>query len=386
MHWRDTCDIRVTGRGMYRFVNALRRSPAICMEQHCTGEVFHGRILRRDESAVRALALTYKMELTVTPRRSIVGKFKRFRLRFGIPVGILLGICMIFYQSNVVETIEIQGAVKTDPQTILAILNEEGVARGTWIGGIDMLHCEYRIRTSLPNVAWTGIRHTGNRLVVEIAEERDKVETVHERTPSNIIAKYDAQITGIQVHAGQLCRILGDGVAKGELLVSGVRTNEEGRTTFHHSLAKITGIYTREAELTCYLTQTAMHPTGNTCTRRFLRIFGLKLPLSPHKANFGASRCRTAEMPLQFLGWTLPCAVITETSEEVSEQTLTLTEEEARRSLNADILRFEKNLLRDVNILSREIHYQSYASCLTAHITYQVEGDIGEQSEIFLLK
>jgi hypothetical protein len=147
-----------------------------------------------------------------------------------------------------------------------------------------------------------------------------------------------------------------------------------------------TRIYTRETELTVYREQTETHPTGRTFTRKFLRIFGINLPLTAGNPNFGASRLHTTETPLSFLGLTLPCDILTETTEETETQTISYTEEEVQLLLNADIMRFEKNLLSDVEILSRDIRYTASETCVTAHITYRLEGEIGEQSEIFVLK
>ena len=48
-------------------------------------------------------------------------------------------------------------------------------------------------------------------------------------------------------------------------------------------------------------------------------------------------------------------------------------------------MRFEKNLLQDVTILDREITYRTTENSLTANLRYTVEGEIGEQSEIFLI-
>lgn len=383
MFLQDYCDIRVFGRNPYPFVNALRESPIACGEQCCAGEVFSGRIHRRDLEAVRTLAARFRMEVDVKEVHSLGGKLRKFRLRYGLLAGLLLGAMLIFYQSNVVETVEIQGAATVDVQKIEAVLAEEGVSRGTWIGNIDLYRCEQRIFTSFREVAWVGLRHTGNRLVVEIAEVKPKTDYLYERMPSNIVSRYDAQITGICMRSGNLRHRLGDGVAKGELLVSGVRTDDSGKSAFVHSNADITGIFTRQAELSEYLDQTETRPTGRTFLRKRLRIFGCRLPLTAGKADFPESRTHTTETPLCFLGFILPCSIEQELTEELETTESTRSADDARLQLNADIVRFEKNLLHDVTILDREIRYRTDAEAVTAELTYRLEGEIGMQSEIF---
>ena len=385
MKLHEYCDIRVSGHNPYRFINALRSSPIVCEEQRCIGDVFYGRILRRDVKVLEQLAHSCQMEAAVQERRVPFRRLRHLRLRFGLVLGLLLGASLILWRSNVVETIEIQGADTVDARVILSILEEEGVERGTWIREIDILHCENQLRTAIPEVAWAGIRRTGNRMVVQIAEERPNVPMLHERVPCNIIARYDAQITGVSVHAGQLCHILGDGVTKGELLVSGVRTDEHGHTTFLYANAEIRGIYTREAELSRYFKQLETLPTGRMFQRRKLRIFHAYLPMSAGKCSFAEYHVTHSDTPLYFLGFRLPCSVLCDTFEETVTQERMYTEDEVRLALNADIVRFEKNLLSDVTILDRNLVYDTAPEGITAHLTYRVEGEIGEPSEIFLM-
>ena len=385
MQWREFCEIRVSGRDLYRFVNALRRSPSACLEQRVAGNVFCGKILRRDLAAVRILAAEYSMQLDVREKRSVLGKIRRYRLRFGLVIGALAGAAIIFWQSNVVETIEIQGTQTVDPQVLTEILTQEGVHRGTWIGSIDVLRCESLLTAADERIAWAGINHTGNRLIVRISESRLNLPMLRERVPCNIVAARDAQITHVTVREGTLCHLIGDGVTKGSLLVSGVVSDEYSHTFYHHANADITGIYTQEAELTEYFEQTETTPTGRTFTRKWFRLFGLKLPLTPGRANFAECKILTSETPLDFLGFRLPCSILRETSQETVTHTQIRDASETMLDLNAQIVRYEQFVLRDVTILDRKIVYDPTETGITAHLTYRVEGEIGEPSEIYVI-
>lgn len=380
----DLCEVTVSGRNPYPFINAVRASPLPCCEQHCIGEVFHCRIRTSDLAAFQELAAKYGLQTELRRNRSVQRWLRRYRLRFGILIGLLASACLIFWQSNTVEHIELQGNRRVSGTTILNILSDEGVDIGTWIPGIDMGHCELTIRRNIPGIAWCGIRHTGSRLIVEIAEETPHIPMLHSRTPCNIIAAQDAQITDVQVYCGYLQRLPGSGVAKGDLIVSGVFEDAFGRTTFHHAYAAITGIYTKEAELTAYREEFSAVPTGQSICRRSLRLFGLRIPLQFSRPNFTASRTRTTETPLSFLQWTLPVSLISVTEEELSETAVTRTPEELRLALQSEIVRYEQNILTDVTILDREMEFEETDDALTCHIRYTVEGEIGEESDFFV--
>ena len=56
------------------------------------------------------------------------------------------------------------------------------------------------------------------------------------------MAAQDAQITGIEVHAGQLVKKIGDGVKKGDIIVSGTVDTGNGHLIKKHAMGKIIGI------------------------------------------------------------------------------------------------------------------------------------------------
>lgn len=377
-------DVRADGRQLYAFINAIRRSDIICAEQHCRGEQFLCRIRTADAEQLQTLASKYSVSLELRHRPSLQQKLRRFRLRIGLFLGVMLCGIAIFYFSNTISVIELQGVETVSGDLILTILHEEGVTEGTWIAGIDFTHCERRIRAAVPGIAWVGIRHTGSRLVVEIHESTPKPEMIYSNQPSNIVSMYDAQITGVRVYGGHLVRLLGDGVAAGELLVSGVFEDEKGHITYHHAHAEIMGIYTREAELTEYFTTTTVEETGRQQDRRVFRLFSLRIPLSLGKCSFENRRTAESYVPYSFLGHTLPFGIEQQHFYETQTETTVRSEEETLLALHAAIVRYEKNFLSDVTILDREITYSTSETGITCRLSYTVEGEIGTQSELFV--
>lgn len=384
MKIREYCDVSAKGRNPYPFINAIRQSAIICGNQHCEGEVFRCRILQSDCEELKKLAADYHMELILHKKRSVIGFIRKYSLRLGILAGILIGTGLIFYESNIVETIEIQGNEGVYSSVILGVLENEGIAKGTWIPDIDMTHCERRVRASIPEIAWCGIRHTGNRLVVEVTEITPRTDILYERTPCNIVASCDAQITGIRIYNGHLQRLLGDGVAKGDLIVSGIFQDKNGRTTFHHAIASVTGIYTKEVELTEYYEVSESVSTGRSFRQRWLRIFGLRVPMTLGFPDFAEFTEIKSDIPFSFLSHTLPCGIQQCTTIEQQTTTIHRSEEEVKLALNASIVRYEKNILSDVTILDRTIEYSQTEEGITCHLTYRVEGEIGTESDIFI--
>ncbi len=384
MNVQDLTEIRAEGRQLYPFINAVRHSEIICLAQHCSGETFCCKIRSSDQKELEALAKNYHLTIHASPCPSLSHRLKRFRRRIGIPIGVMLCGALLFFCSNLVAVIELQGVDTASEQLILQILEEEGVKEGIWIPGIDFTHCERRIRMAVPGIAWVGMRRTGNRLVVEISESTPKPEMLYSRQTCNIVAQYDAQITDVRVYSGHLTRLIGDGVAQGELLVSGVFEDEKGHITYHHAMASITGIYTQEIELTEYFTVTQRVLTGRQQQKRYLQLFGLRIPLQFGSCSFADALVCESRTPYSLLSRNLPVSLVRESYMERETQTITRSEEETQLALNAAIVRFEKNFLSDVTILGRQIETTVTEDGITSHLLYTVEGEIGIQSDLFV--
>lgn len=377
-------DITAMGGRLYPFINAIRRSDVVCTHQHCRGEVFYCRIHGRYLEKVQELAKKQGVTLTCTPRPSLSCRLRRYRWRLGIPLGVLLCAGILFYFSNTAAVIEIRGNSVVSESVIRSVLAQSGISEGVWIAGIDFPHSERALQLAVPEISWVGIRSNGNHLIVEISEASPQIPMLAERTPCNVVSSYDAQITDVRVYRGHLVRLIGDGVAEGELLVSGVFEDDKGHVNYHHAIAEITGIYQKEAELSEYHNVSRTSPTGSTHVRRFFRLLSLKIPLGSGNHGFSEYREQVTDTPLCFLGQVLPFGVVQQTFTETETTVSTRNPEETQLALNGAIVRYEKNFLEDVKILQRDIAYSADENGMSAHLVYTVEGEIGRVSDIYI--
>ncbi len=381
---RSMYSVTASGGRLYRFINDIRQSDIICTAQYCKGGNFHCRIYAADFPKMEEFARISGVSLQYQTHSSFTGWLRRYRFRFGIPAGIILCIGILFGLSNTAAVIDIRGNVQIPENTIRTVLADNGITEGKWIGAMDFLAAEQSLRLGIPDIAWTAIRNQGNHIIVEITEATPKPEMLHERTPCNIVSTEDAQITQVRVYSGHLVRVIGDGVAKGDMIVSGVFEDEKGHVTYHHALASIRGIYTKEADFSEYFTVSDTQYTGRTHEKRWLRIFSFLLPISSGNHGFAEFTERRSDTAFSFLQQTLPFGIVRNTFAETSTEIRTRPEEETRLALHTAIIRYEKNFLSDVEILDREIAYSSDETGISCHIRYTVEGEIGRTSDIFI--
>lgn len=332
---------------------------------------------------MRKLAEQYGMVVTETPCKTLQFFLWQHRLRFGIPIGMILASCFLIYCCNVVMLIEVQGNATISDEKICAVLEECGVKRGSFMGTVPFRRCEHQLRAAIPELCRVAMRHTGNRLVVEVTETPEEVAPLEKRVPCNIVSAYDAEITGVTVRSGQLLCAVKEPVQKGTLLVSGVQLDEEGNIRLRHAMADIEGIYQIEETFSCAYEQTIRTSSGREQTKTSLDFFTLELPLSKSQKPYAYGQTMTERTPLTIFGKSLPIAICQETNREYTETVLQFTPEEAKQDLEQQIQRYERNFLTDVEILEKQVMDTKKETALCSTVSYTLKGEIGISKEIF---
>ncbi len=383
-HLRGEYLVSAKGGKLYGFINGMQHAGICCRKQHCKGDTFFFVCEKRNCGAIKKLAEGYGVTLAFTLRPTLSAFLFRYRFRMGIPIGILLSGAFLFYCSNIVMKIEIIGNELATETEILAILEEQGVRSGSWIPSISFSTCEHAIRAGVEEFAWVGMRHTGNRLVIEVMEADPTPEMLEERIPSNLIASVDGQIVSVSVACGQLMKLVGEPVKKGELLVSGVTTDLTGHTTIRHALGEIIGQYEQTQQFACAYIQEANLPTGEKESLSYFDFFTWHIPLG-RKTDAPQNCIRTGSHSwFSFLGKELPLGIYRETRQICQVKTVTYTKEEAEQNLTEQEQRYQENFLKEVELLDKKIAVLETENGLVWDVTYTLQGNIGVQQELWI--
>ncbi len=380
---RGCIKINVRGKRLYTFINKIHSGRIYCFGQYCRKDVFYAEIYRHDLKRVQEFAEECGVELKYYECGTISSKFIRYRKRIGIFLGAAIAAVSVWYFSSVVMTIDVQGNSNVSENVILAALEELDIKQGAFIKDINFKYCENELRLMVDGISWAGIRHTGNRVVVEVTEIVETPEMLRDRQPCNVVAAKSAQITYTSVYDGQLMRIVGDYVVAGDMLISGVIEDGTGHVTKHHAMGEITGIYEETVTFSEGYKSKQYLPTGETANERYLRLFNLKIPLFIGKNDYGTYTSEVSEGTIEFFGRELPIGVENEKYTETELTVREYTDSELEEKIMEKIYLYEKNFLTEQTILSREIKQEKTDEVMTYNVTYTLEGDIGMQKEIF---
>ncbi len=384
IHVRRIYQAKAKGGKLYSFINSLFKNGIYCRNQSCKGDTYQFQFYAGKRKEVESLAEFYHVTLQLQPYMTLRELLHRYRFRFGIPIGVLLSFGILFYCSNIVMEIDIVGNKNASSAKISAVLEECGVKRGSWIPSISFATCEHKLRAAVEELAWVGIRHTGNRLVVEVMEATPKLEMQETQHPSNIVSAYDGQIVSVSIYRGQLMRLVGDAVQKGELLVSGIVTDETGHLGIRHAMGSIIGQYQQTETFSCEYVQEIRSQTGRESTATYFDLFTFHIPLGKSEDPYQDSVLTTSQQFFSFLGKDLPIGIYRKTYHEYRTKTIFLTEEEAQINLKEQVDRYEENFLQDVTILDKKNTVLKSENGVEWTITYTLQGEIGVQREVFI--
>ncbi len=380
---RGCVKINASGKRLYTFINMIHSGRVYCFGQYCRKDVFYAEIYRHDLKRVMEFAEECGVELKHYECETISSKIIRYRKRIGIFLGAVLASISVWYFSSVVMTIEVQGNNNVSEGVILAALEELDIKQGSFIKDINFKYCENELRIMVDGISWAGIRHTGNRVVVEVTEIVETPEMLRDRQPCNVVAEKSAQITYTSVYDGQLMRIVGDYVMVGDILISGVIEDGAGHVTKHHAMGEILGIYEETVTFSENYKSEQYLPTGNTSDERYLRLFNLKIPMFIGKNDYTTYTSEVSEDKFEFLGKELPIGIENEEYTETELAVKEYTDSELEEKIMEKIYLYEKNFLSEQKVINREIEQEKNNETLTYNVTYTLEGDIGVQKEIF---
>jgi similar to stage IV sporulation protein len=322
--------------------------------------------------------------LIETSRKGLLNTLSKYRKRYGIVIGGVACLALWWVLSNVVVTITIEGNETISDSKILSCLEDNGLSKGVYIPNVDFKTCEYALRLKLDNVAWASIRHNKGRVVVSIDETVNTPEMLKDNNPCNLVSTVSASIVSVRVLNGQLMTPIGNGVTKGQLLISGIVKNDKEIVRYVHAMGEVIGEYKQSITLTQPLTETVVTKEDTPKTYRELDIFNLKVPLYVGLKDTSSAYVSANTEYFTLFGNTIPIGIVTsKVSKYVSVQR-SYSEDEAKAILNTRRKTYEVNFLNDVDIMDVQESFSTDDGKVSLTLEYTLQGNICEQMDIFV--
>ncbi|MEE0858127.1 MAG: sporulation protein YqfD [Acutalibacteraceae bacterium] len=255
--------------------------------------------------------------------------------RKGLLVGAVLFAVIINILSMFVWNVQIEGNNTVSTYEMQECLKNNGIYVGALKKNIDVPQAERSFSLQLGKVGWMSVNLIGNTASVEMSESYAVPEIVDETKPCNLKATKTGQVLKMDIREGKNSVAVGDGVAKGQLLVSGiVEIGETGKSRFVHSEGEVyAGV--RTSEEIKIPKKVKFENLTETSQRRLLSFMNVHLPIDYISVNDVYGRRYTTEsfvlndvaMPINIVteyNFVMDCQNVENSAEQAKKQSNTL--------------------------------------------------------------
>ena len=236
--FKGTVSFRAQGRSPERLLNLTAQRGVLLWNVRPSPQGLEGEVAARDYRRIRPLARKAAVRTTVLKKSGFPFLAAAYRGRAGLAVGAALGAALLVFLSQFLWTIDVVGQEHVSEARLRTLLAESGVKTGALCRGVDAGQVKRDILLKVEDISWLSVNIVGCHANVEIKEKTRKPENDGD-TPCNLKAKEDGVITKITVGEGVTEVKKGSGVAKGDLLVSGVSAAREGTVRYLHAEGEI---------------------------------------------------------------------------------------------------------------------------------------------------
>ncbi len=366
------------GNQRERLMELCNREGICIYRPQCTEEgTLRFQVRRRDFKRLRKPAFKSASRIKIIKKRGLYLLVRPYRHRWGLAIGLLLFMGLIFYSSAFIWEIEVRGCEKSSAQQIESELQAMGLMLGCR-RNIDVNSIENRYLKGNLRLSWMSINIRGTTAYVDVKEKDLTPEIVDLAQPTNIYAARSGVISSIMDYNGERMVEEGEAVTEGQLLVSGDRTDQYGVRRLCHCIATIMANTERKAEIRIPLSGVRAVKTGKK--QHFLKVScgKLKFPLYfKRKIHYNKYNTHTEEYPLRLGSFVFPLRLRIETAEELKEEPYRRSAAEGRRLAQEQLFFHREDRLAGIRILRCETQEKIKADELILSAVFYCEEEIG---------
>ena len=335
-------------------------------------------------------------EFHVTNEKGLGKILKKLKKRPGLIAGFLVTLGLLAYFSNVVVDIRIQCDDKNTAEQIRQALYSEGITPGSYIPDMNFVVTERNVRRKIDDISWIGITRKGSVLIIDTVKNIPEPAPLKSRLPSNLTACEDAVIDKMEIKDGQVKYKKGDGVTKGDILVSGEVVTKKSswvdgkekidtKVRYTRSIGNVYGTFERkvtfkqdfEIRKKCY--------TGKEENLSYFNFFSADIPLFS-KIPYGYYTTDSKTKSLEIFGAKTPLGITECKLREYDFRTEKINEDTAREILGDKFYKYEQNFLKNYEIKDRKINTKMGKNSISQTVTYTLYGVISQETEFFINK
>lgn len=248
------------------------------------------------------VAKVHGFELTELCGIGLPFLFHRYRKRFGIYTGAVIVCLMLFMSQLFVWQVDVNGNKKLSESEVKRLAEQCGVYVGAFIPDIRVFSSETRMLLLEDDISSVAINLKGTHAEIELIERVHAPVLMPTDGACEIAASEDGVIVKIEAAKGVPAVNVGDRVTKGQLLIRGDVTTDEGYRYLCRAVGNVYAEveYDFSAKVTTSITRKAY--TGRTERKTALSFLGHQLPLTDSECGFEYADCESEMKELTLFG------------------------------------------------------------------------------------
>ncbi|MCL1867218.1 MAG: sporulation protein YqfD [Oscillospiraceae bacterium] len=339
--------------------------------------------------SIARTARKYRVKTRVTDRAGAYFLLKRYRRRVGIPLGLLAFFAIIVMMSNHVWVIKISGNSGVGNWQILERLAESGIRPGVHVESVNANLAELELMLAIEELAWVSIEPNGNVINVKISEriKEDGKVKIPLDTDCNVISDKSGQLIKAQVYRGELLYEVGSGVNAGDVIVSGVVVDTQGKQSYVHADASLIVEVVDVVDFYQPYTTFRRAKNGQFVRNNSIVFLGMRFG-GERQINKYADHVEYSEnvrIP-QVFGFPLPLRVLEQDYTFYERVEVTESPADTFVMLGQSIELYEKNFLKgtdgaDAVIVDKQVEYFPDENGIGALVRYVYQAEAAVQKE-----
>lgn len=372
----------VSGKYPERFINITARNGIHIWDVIREGDAIKACMYMSDYRDIRDLARKSGVRLRVSEKRGLPVFISAHRGRVGVAVGICVFILTVFVMSMFIWSIDITGLDTVSVSEMTELLRAQGLYVGAFKPSLDFTEVSRNVMLSERGIGWMAVNVSGSYASVEVKEESPAPEVADINAPCNVKAERDARILSIDAYQGERVITEGSGVVRGQLIVSGVMSDEQGGLRLVRADARVMAQTERRAEFSTAESYSVFKPSGEAAERRYMSILGAELPYMLGSVSSPYSVTDVFSDSPRPLSTALPLKRVTELVYALEERDCRLDCDSAKELLTARSELYEAFALSDCTVTEREFDLSLTDGVYTLGVTYTCVEDIAAAEPI----
>ena len=364
-----------------RLISLASREGIKIRDIHKTNEGISAYASASDYKRLRRHARNCGCRMRVERKYGLPFFFQRNRKRKGLLLGAVAALILLILFSHSVWVIEINGNTTLSDGEILYALRQNGLYPGAPKNKVDIISVEQNTLLELPSLSWLAVSLKGSKAYVEVSDLTPPPEIIPLSAPCNIVASDAGTVLRISAFHGMATVSVGDSVAKGDLLVSGVTENGNGI----HAIAEVIARVPIKIEVFVPFSSTVKEYTGKSVKKTTLHLLNLNIPLSFFKKmSYNKYDTMTQTDFLEFSGGSLPLGKSVTKYLEYELADKLLSPQEAAENALAEAYRQAEAEKKDALLISQSESVIFLPDGALCTLELMLEKDIAAEKEIYI--